>query len=502
MIATNPGQQACDFIDCLTHPTTGDLFNLRPWQQKIVRKLVGTIGDDGQRQYKHCGIWLPRANGKTELAAALLLERFLRDPRKRRQFYCAASTREQARFLFNKVEAMIRDNPKLAKHVTIRTSNHTIINNNTGSTFKAVPSEAGAMHGSEPTFVIYDEIHVAKDRELYTSFVTGMGKVDSPMMVTITTAGNYDRTTLEFEQYHYACQVRDGVIKDPSYLPVIFEAGADDRWDLVKTWRKCNPALGDFRSLDEMKRLCKLAKQIPRLENDFRRLYLNQHTAATSRWLRQEDWVKCQAERVDKSGRWYGGADLSAKQDLTSFAITTKNDEEDGYKVLAWNWIPRDTALAHEKSDRVPYLTWEKQGFIECTPGDRVDQRFVLQRMVDICNEYGVRQIGFDSHNAEWFFQELPRHGIETIDCPQNYRTFNEPCREFESCLSSGKIETRQDECMGWQIANVDTKPTSDGRLIRPTKSTPSARIDGVVAMLMAIALTLAPDEAPEPAIY
>ena len=122
--------------------------------------------------------------------------------------------------------------------------------------------------------------------------------------------------------------------------------------------------------------------------------------------------------------------------------------------------------------------------------------------MVDICNEYGVRQIGFDSHNAEWFFQELPRHGIETIDCPQNYRTFNEPCREFESCLSSGKIETRQDECMGWQIANVDTKPTSDGRLIRPTKSTPSARIDGVVAMLMAIALTLAPDEAPEPAIY
>jgi phage terminase large subunit-like protein len=283
---------------------------------------------------------------------------------------------------------------------------------------------------------------------------------------------------------------------------VIYEAGKDDRWDLVRTWRKCNPALGDFRSLSEMKRLCKLAKQIPRVENDFRRLYLNQHTAATSRWLRQEDWLKCQVDDVDKSGQWFGGADLSAKQDLTSFALTAKNDAEDGYKVLCWNWIPHDTALAHEKSDRVPYLTWHKLGHIEFTPGDRVDQRYVLQRMVDICAEYGVRKVGFDAHNAEWFFQELPRHGIETFDCPQNYRTFNEPSREFESCITSRKIETRRDECLAWQIANVETKPTSDQRLIRPVKSTQHARIDGIVAILMSIALSLAPQEAPDPAIY
>ena len=501
MIATDPGQQACDFIDLLTHPTTGESFNLRPWQKKIVKKLLGTLKPDGSRQYTSAGIWLPRANGKTELASALLLERFLRDPRPRRQFFCAASTRDQARFLFNKVEAMCRDNPRILKHVTIRTSNHVIINNATGSTFKAVASEAGAMHGAEPSVVVYDEIHVAKDRELFTSFVTGMGKVDNPLMITITTAGLFDRTTLEYEQYHYASQVRDGIIQDPSYLPIIFEAAAEERWDLVKTWRKANPALGDFRSLDEMRRLCNRAKQIPRLENDFRRLYLNQHTAATSKWLRQEDWEKCQRDHVDKSGRWFGGADLSAKQDLTAFAITART-EDDGYKVLAWNWIPEGTALQHEKSDRVPYLTWERTGHIEFTPGDRVDQRFVLQRMLEICGEYGVRQVCFDSHNAEWFFQELPRHGIETIDAPQNYRTYNEPCREFESCIAAGKIQTDRNQCLAWQVANVETKPTSDNRLIRPIKSTPSARIDAIAAVLMSMAVSLAPEAEIEPAIY
>ena len=501
MIATDPGQQAVDFINFLTHPTTGESFNLRPWQKRIVKKLIGTYTDKGDRQYKHCGIWLPRANGKTELAAALVLERFLRDMRPYRQFFCAASTRDQARFLWNKVEAMLRNNPRLMKFVTIRKSTHTIINNKTGSTFRAVASEAGAMHGSAPTMVVYDEIHVAKDRELYTSFVTGMGKVDSPLMVTITTAGNYNRQTLEFEQWQYASQVRDGIIKDPSYLPIIYEAAENDRWDLVKTWRKCNPALGDFRSLDEMKRLCKRAKAMPRIENDFRRLYLNQHTASTSKWLNQDNWEKCQVAEISRDGTWFGGADLSAKNDLTSFAITART-EDDGYKVLCWNWIPRETALDHEKTDRVPYLLWERQGEIEFTPGDRVDQRFVCKRIIEICHQYRVRQVAFDAHNAEWFFQELPREGIETIDAPQNYRTYNEPCREFESCIASGKIQHTGNECLGWQIHNVEVKPTSDRSLIRPVKSSQHARIDGVVAVLMSMALSLAPEKDPEPAIY
>ena len=500
MISADLGQQSVDFINCLTHPTSGTRFELRPWQEDIVRKLMGTVDEDGRRQYTQCGIWLPRANGKTELAAALVLERFLRDKRPRRQFFCAATTRDQAKFLFNKVLAMVEDNPRLRKLVDVKTSTHTIINQATGSTFKAISSEAGAMHGSEPSLVVYDEIHVARDRELFTSMLTGMGKVDSPLLVTITTAGVYDKTTLEMEQYLYATQVRDGIIEDASYLPVIYEADADDPWDEEATWRKCNPALGDFRSIDEIRRMAKQAKQITRMQNDFKRLYLNQHTAQQSRWLSQELWDKCRVDKIDVPGPWLGGADLSAKMDLTSFAISAKTD--DGFAVRCWNWIPEETALKHEKPDRVPYLQWEQEGHIEFTPGDRVDQQHILNRMVEICEEFGVREVAFDSHNAEWFFQQLPLHGIETVDAPQNYRTYSEPSREFESCIAAGTLQHQASKCVDWQIHNVDVKPTSDKTLIRPVKATANARIDGIVAILMSMALSLVGKSENKPAVF
>ena len=483
MIATDPAQQTIQFINCLTHPTTGTSFELRDWQEQIIRKLMETDAD-GRRQHTHCGIWLPRANGKTELAAALILERFLRDKRPRRQFYCAASTRDQARFLFNKVEAMVSDNPKLRKHVTLKTSTHTIINNETGSTFKAVASEAGAMHGSEPTMVVYDEIHGAKDRELYTSFVTGMGKVDQPLMVTITTAGISDKTTLEWEQYDYACKVRDGIIDDSSYLPIIYAANKDADWLDEKVWYRVNPALGDFRSSDEMQKLALKSKQVTALQNDFRRLYLNQHTEQYGKWLSTDHWDACQVESIDINGQWFGGADLSAKIDLTAFSLMRRN--ENGYSVKTWQWIPEDTAERRSKEDRVPYPDWKSQGFLEYTPGNRVDQEYVCRRIQEICEQHGCRTIAFDAHNAEWFFQELQKEGYEVIESPQNVRVFNEPCKEFESLLSAGDLEHEANECTRWQVSNVEIKTSGDG-MIKPVKGLERGRIDVVVAMLLSL---------------
>ena len=236
------------------------------------------------------------------------------------------------------------------------------------------------------------------------------------------------------------------------------------------------------------------------MQNDFKRLYLNLHTAQTSRWLSQKRWEACRVDKIEAAGPWMGGADLSAKMDLTAFAISCKTEE--GYAVKCWQWIPAETALKHEKADRVPYLQWERDGHIEFTPGDRVDQAFVLQRMLDICEEYRVRNVAFDSHNAEWFFQQLPLHGIEPKDAPQNYRTYNDPSREFEACISSGTLEHEGNLVLDWQINNVEVKPTSDEELIRPVKGSASARIDGIVAILMSMALSLVGTEEIKPAVF
>ena len=494
----NQGDSAITFINHLT-TSTGEPFNLRPWQCDIIRTLLGTLQPDGRRQYTDCGIWLPRGNGKTELAAAITLERFFRDRVRRGEYYCAAYSRDQAAILYNSAVAIIEDKPELLKLVTLVPSKKLVIHKKRGSTFRALAGESGSLHGLRPNMICYDELHTLKDRDCYTALQTGLGKKREPLFITITTAGLTGKTFLEYELYTYAKNVRAGIIKDPHYLPIIYEAEADEDWQDERVWKRVNPALGDFRSLDEMRRLARRAIEIPRYENDFRRLYLNQHTSQFSRWLRVDDWQRGECEELPDGGPWFGGADLSAKIDLTSFALMRKT--ESGYATRCWNWLPADIAEERERQDRVPYSLWHRAGFVEYTPGNRVDQEYVLKRIVEICRSYGCTLVAMDPHNAEWMFQQLPKESIEVREAPQNYRTLSEPSKEFEAVVAAGDLKHLPNDAIDWQISCVETKPTSDGRLIRPVKGTPTGRIDAVTAMVVALALAMT-EEALEPAVY
>src|SRR4029434_3770889 len=105
-----------------------------------------------------------------------------------------------------------------------------------------------------------------------------------PMLMAISTAG-YDRHSILWELYAHAIKVRDTPAIDPNFLPIIFEASVDAGWTSETVWHKANPALGDFRSLEEMRVACARAKEIPAQENTFRRLYLNQWTEQAARWI-------------------------------------------------------------------------------------------------------------------------------------------------------------------------------------------------------------------------
>ena len=498
------GDRAVAFINHL-RTSTGEPFKLRTWQTDIIRTLIGTMkrtkkGVPPQRKYRECGIWLPRGNGKTELAAALTLERFFRDQSRRGEFYCAAYSRDQASILFNAALAIIEDKPELMRLVTVVPSKKLVIHNERGSTFRALASEAQALHGLRPNVCVMDEIHTLRDREAYTALVTGMGKKPNPLFITITTAGLVGKQFLEYELYTYAKQVRAGTIKDPGYLPVIYEIEDDEDWQDEDVWRRINPALGDFRSIEELRRLAKRATEVPRYQNDFRRLYLNQHVSQFSRWIRLDDWQRGERKVLpDPTGPWFGGADLSAKIDLTSFALICRAGN--GYSSKVWNWMPIETAQERERQDRVPYSLWERNGYVEVTPGNRVDQEYVLRRIVDICRSHDCELVALDPHNAEWMFQQLPKEGIEVREATQNYRTLSEPSKEFEAVAAAGEFYHEANDCVDFQINSVETKPTSDGRLIRPVKGTPNGRIDAIVAMVMGTALSMT-EEPAEPAVY
>jgi phage terminase large subunit-like protein len=282
-------------INQLTHtkgPFAGQLFNLRKWQERdIIRPLFKTRRD-GLRVYRTCLLMMPRKNGKTELAAALAVDGLMFDGEQGGEVYSAAADKDQAALVFNVAAQMIRNDSELYAQVEIVDSQKRIVHRKSGSFYRAISAEAFSKHGFNASRVIYDELHAAQSRELWDVLTSSTGARAQPLVVAISTAG-FDRHSILWELYAHAKKVLENPALDPTFLPILYEAPIGADWTDEKVWKKANPALGDFRSLEEMRIAAARAKEIPAQENTFRRLYLNQWTEQAARWLQLSTWDAC-----------------------------------------------------------------------------------------------------------------------------------------------------------------------------------------------------------------
>ena len=289
-----PAARAVEVINRLTH-TSGPYarlpFNLRTWQKRIVRAIFKT-GPSGLRIYRTVLLMLPRKNGKTELMAALAIVFLMFDRVIGGLIICAAADLEQASLVFDAIVTMIRNDPELEAEVLIVTSQKRIVHRASGSVIRAVSGEAFNKHGLNCSIVLYDELHAAPNRELWDVLATSQGAHTEPIMIAISTAG-YDRHSILWELYQHAKRVKADPALDPTFLPILYEMPTEADWTDEREWHKSNPALGDFRSLEEMRATCKRAQEIPAQEMAWRRLYANQWTESSERWISMAAWDAC-----------------------------------------------------------------------------------------------------------------------------------------------------------------------------------------------------------------
>src|SRR5262245_50949302 len=233
---------AIRFIEELTHVKgewAGQKFALRPWQKKILQQLFGTLTPDGRRQYRTCYLEIPRKNGKTELAAAVALYMLLGDAEEGAEVYSAAVDLDQASLAFQVAAQMIRNDPHLSQMVELIPSRKRIVHHPSGSFYRAIPGDAPSAHGYNASALIYDELHAAPNRDLYDVLMTSMGARRQPLAFIITTAG-FDRHSICWELHEYAEKVRDGIITDPTFLPILYGAPQDADWQDETIWRAAN----------------------------------------------------------------------------------------------------------------------------------------------------------------------------------------------------------------------------------------------------------------------
>jgi phage terminase large subunit-like protein len=479
--------RAITAINQLTHtkgPFAGETFQLRPWQETIVRRMF-TTGPDGRRRYRQVLLMLPRKNGKTELCAALAIYFLLFDGEIGGEVYSAAADKEQAALVFNVAAQMIRNDPILEAACEIVESQKRLVHPKTGSFYRAISAEAYSKHGFNASVVIYDELHAAPNRELWDVLTTSQGARSQPITIAISTAG-YDRHSILWELYAHGVKVKEDPAIDPTFLPIIYEAPVDADWTSEKIWHKANPALGDFRSLEEMRIACNRAQEIPAQENTFRRLYLNQWTEQAARWISLPAWDACGdvGIRALANRKCYVGMDLSSTKDLTALAAVFPS--EDGFDVLTQCFIPAESIRERSNRDRVPFDLWAKQGQIIATPGNVVDYEAVRAVLKDWAERFDLREIAYDPWNATDLVTRLQGDGLTCVPMRQGFVSLSAPTKSLEKAILSRTIRHARPPVLRWCVSNVSVETDPAGNL-KPSKSKSTERIDAVVALIMAI---------------
>ncbi|MCC7291475.1 MAG: terminase large subunit [Phycisphaerales bacterium] len=483
-------QRALDFFEeCLTFTAgewMGQPFRLQPWQQAVVANLFGWKRSNGMRRYREAFIYVPRKSGKSTLAGGLGNLLTFADGEPGAQVYCAAADREQARLVFNAAKTMVLAEPELAGRSRIYTNAITVPA--TGSVLKVVSAEAYTKHGVNAHGVIIDELHAQPDRELVDVLTTSTGARRQPLIIYITTA-DYDRDSICNEKYDYAIKVRDGVIDDPAFLPVIYEASRDEEWTDPDVWAKANPNLGVSLSMEYMERECRRARETPTYENTFKRLHLNMKTQQDVRWLALEQWDASAGPPIDEEalrGRTcWAGLDLSTTTDISAFVMVFQ-DEDGGITVLPKFWIPAENAQKRERRDRVPYETWARQGLIEMTSGNVVDYDVIRQRINEWRDIFDIREIAIDPWNATHITSQLQSDGIPVVTFGQGFKDMTAPTKEWEKLILCRKLRHGGNPVLRWMASNVAVETDAAGNL-KPSKKKSTQRIDGTVAGIMAL---------------
>lgn len=490
----------------------GKPFRLRDWQQEIVRGIYREV--DGERVVRTALITIGRKNGKTQLAAGLAgAHLFGPAAEPRGEVYSAAADRNQSGRIFRELEAIIRADPKLHARCNIQRFAKRIevlSGPGEGSIYEALSSDARKAHSLSPSFVVCDELAQWPKRELYDNLVTGTGARKRPLTVVISTMSSSPIDVMS-ELVLYGKQINAGIHEDPSFVAFIYEVPMDvDIWD-EQNWYMANPALDDFRNLDELRKFAQQAKRIPAKEAVLRNLYLNQpvdRDGSSKRYIPRPDWDACgikSQEQVDalpellKGRPCYGGLDLSSKNDLTAFVLAFPFEEH--MVVVPYFWTREDGLDDRAAKDKASYGVWAKKGYLRTTPGRVITFQFVAKQIAELTAPYDLKAIACDPWKLEHFEEALDEIGaghIQLFNHGQGFKDLDLAVNKLEDFALRWAIQHDNNPVMTWCMDNVRILSDAAGnRKFDKQKST--GRIDGVVAMAMAVNLADSSKVPPTP---
>lgn len=462
----------------------GKPFVLSDWEQFMVFNIFGFKKKNGNRRFTTIYAEIPKKNGKSTFFAMLGNYMLHADGEPRSNVYCVATTREQADEVFAPAKAMARESQYM-KNSGVRIYEHSIVHEQSGSSFKRLGSKEDSLEGKNPHCAIIDEIHRHPDGGIVSVMKKGMIARAQPLLLMITNSG-FNLESVCGEENGLAQKLLEGLIIDDSRFAIIFTIDEGDDWEAESTWLKANPELGRGVSLDGFRQQYLDAKHKPTELNRFKRFHLSIWTESEISWMPFHYWKRCNHGPINDTA-WHGktligAADLSAKLDFTAFGITW--DDDDKLMFRLWLWMPEGTLK--DRKYRAHIINWVDDGWVTRTGGDTVDYALIRDQIFHVADKAYLSEFHIDPWNATQISGELSEEGVNVIDYRQGDKSFTEPMGETEKAIVDGRLSHGGNPALSWMVSNVIKTESSSGS-IKPNKLKSADKIDGAVVLIMAI---------------
>ena len=467
----------------------GQPIALSSWQKFILVNLFGWVWKDSNlRRFRTAYIEVARKNGKSTFIAPLGLYMLHWDGEPGSEVYSAATSRDQARIVFDTARDMAR-NSKLRHNVDVY--NHSICNEGSSSIFKPLASDSETLEGKNTHCAIIDELHAHKNRRVYDVLELSCASRSQPLLLVITTAGD-DRTGICYEVRDYLTKVLEGVFEDDSCFGMIYTLDNPEEWTNETLWVQANPNLGISVKVDDMRRLCQKAQQTPSAASEFKRKRLDIWCEGETAYFNMEHWRLCPELAPDprlKSLPCYLAIDLSSKRDITAL-VGLFPDDDRHYHLKVKFYLP-EAVLDPLKSGKAHhiqklYQQWAKDGWLTLTPGQIIDYSIIYKDAKDWAQHYNAAGIAFDPWGATQMATQLQEDGFTIVQVQQSVKNFSEAMKETDAVMIDHRIHHEHSPVMAWMMSNVNARVDKNDNVF-PNKLNDDCKIDGPVALFMAM---------------
>ena len=486
-------QDILDYYDLTPHikgEWSGQPITPSDWQTFALVNLFGWYQKNGTRRFRTAYIEVGRKNGKSTFVAPVGLYMLKEDGEAGSEVYSAATSRDQARIVFDAARDMTRQS-LLRYH--LQAFNHSVCHEASASSFKPLASDSDTLEGKNTHCAIIDELHAHKNRRVYDVLELSCAARRQPLLLVITTAGS-DRTGICYEVRNYLTKVLEGVIDDDSCFGMIYTLDDPELWKDPNEWIKANPNLGISVKLEDMERLCQKAQQNPAAASEFKRKRLDIWGAGEDVFFNMEMWTRCPPLASDDQlilMPCYFGLDLASKLDITALVALFCNEDR-RYHLKVHFWLPEvqvdDQRTGKSHHVQQLYKTWAEQGLLTLTPGQIVDYDAIRQTINDWADRYHPQEIAYDPWGATQLATQLADDDDRVMtEVGQTVKQLSDPMKEVQALIIDSRLHHDQHPVMNWMMSNVTARIDRNDNVF-PNKDSPDNKIDGPVALITAMA--------------